>query len=83
MWDDVIHTCGNQLLFCDDACIDAWLDRTGNPEGYRMDLTTLWRFASQWYTGRLDRGYARREPADARSSFRSVGLHGAFWGLTD
>lgn len=83
MWDDVIHTCSNQLLFCDDACIDAWLDRTGNAEGYRMDLTTLWRFASQWYAGRLDRGYARREPADARSYFRSVGLHGAFWGLAD
>ncbi|MEZ5250459.1 MAG: organomercurial lyase [Ilumatobacteraceae bacterium] len=45
MWDDVIHTCSNQLLFCDDACIDAWLDRTGNEEGYRMDLATLWRFA--------------------------------------
>ena len=83
MWDDVIHTCSNQLLFCDDACIDAWLDRTGNAEGYRMDLTTLWRFASRWYAGRLDPGYARREPADARSYFRSVGLHGAFWGLTD
>ena len=83
MWDDVIHTCSNQLLFCDDSCIDTWLERTGNHEGYRMDLATLWRFAAGWYAGRLDRGYTRREPADARSYFREVGLHGAFWGLTD
>lgn len=83
MWDDVIHTCSNQLLFCDDGCIDSWLDRTGNAEGYRMDLTTLWRFASQWYAGRLERGYRRREPADARTYFHDVGLRGAFWGLPD
>ena len=83
MWDDVIHTCSNQLLFCDDSCIDAWLERTGNVEGYRMDLATLWRFASRWYEGRLDRGYARREPAQARSYFQSVGLRGPFWGLDD
>jgi hypothetical protein len=55
MWEDVIHTCSNQLLFCDDACIDAWLAHTGHAEGYRMDLATLWRFAAGWYAGRLDR----------------------------
>ena len=83
MWDDVIHTCSNQLLFCNDACIDRWLDNTGNVEGYRMDLATLWRFASDWYTGRLDRGYRRREPAEALSYFEAVGLSGPFWGLPD
>jgi hypothetical protein len=83
MWDDVIHTCSNQLLFCGDACIDAWLASTGRPEGYRMDLATLWRFSSRWYEGRLDHGYARREPAAAAAYFREVGLHGTFWGLPE
>lgn len=83
MWEDVIHTCSNQLLFCDDACIDAWLARTGHTGGYRMDLPTLWRFAAGWYAGRLDRGYKRREPADALSYFADVGLKGAFWGLPE
>lgn len=81
MWDDVVHTCGNQRIFCDAACVDAWLDRTGHERGYVMDLETLWRFASDWYTGRLDRGYARREPAAAAGYLRSVGLSGPFWGL--
>lgn len=82
MWDDVVHTCSNQLLFCDDACIDRWLARTGRAEGYRMDLDTLWRFAAGWYQGRLERGYRRREPADAHAYFRQVGLQGPFWGLS-
>ena len=81
MWDDVIHTCRNQLLFCDDACIDRWLGQTGNQEGYRMGLATLWRFAAGWYAGRLEHGYRRREPADARAYFAEVGLTGPFWGL--
>lgn len=81
MWDDVIFTCSNQMLFCDDDCLDGWLVKTGHAEGYRMDLETLWRFASRWYAGRLDRGYQRREPADALSYFQEVGLSGPFWGL--
>lgn len=83
IWDDVIHTCSNQLLFCDDQCIDAWLGRTGHDEGYRMDLATLWRLAAGWYEGRLDRGYQRRDPTEAVQYFHNVGLSGAFWGLPD
>jgi hypothetical protein len=81
MWDDVIHTCGHQLLFCDDECIDRWLERTGNVEGYRMDLATLWRLAAGWYAGRMERGYQRRDPAQARAYFADAGLSGPFWGL--
>jgi hypothetical protein len=80
MWDDVVHTCGNQRLFCSESCVSAWLDRTGNERGYVMDVATLWRFASRWYEGRLDRGYVRREPSDAAEYLRSVGLVGPFWG---
>jgi hypothetical protein len=46
-----------------------------------MDLSALWRFAAGWYRGRLERGYRRREPADAAEYRRSVRLSGAFWGL--
>jgi Alkylmercury lyase len=81
MWDDVVHTCRNQRLFCNTACVDSWLARTGHPHGYTMDLSTLWRLAEHWYDGRLDRGYVRREPAAATDYLRAVGLSGAFWGL--
>lgn len=81
MWDDVVHTCGNQRLFCSDACVATWLTRTGRPHGYTMDLATLWRLARGWYAGRLDYGYTRRSPASAQDYFASVGLSGPFWGL--
>jgi hypothetical protein len=81
MWEDVVHTCGNQRLFCGERCVADWLERTGCERGYVMDLGTLWRLARGWYAGRLDRGYRRRDAAEATEYFRSVGLHGPFWGL--
>jgi hypothetical protein len=81
MWDDVVHTCGHQRIFCREACVDTWLTRTSHDRGYVMDLTTLWRLAKGWCAGRLDRGYARRDPAEATAYFSEVGLEGSFWGL--
>jgi hypothetical protein len=83
IWEDVVHSCGNQRLFCSTACVDAWLARTGHERGYVMDLDALWKLARGWYRGRLERGYRRREPSEAAEYFRSVGLHGPFWGLPD
>jgi hypothetical protein len=81
MWNDVVHTCRHQRLFCSKACVDGWLARTGNRCGAVLDLDTLWSLASRWYDGRLAPGYVRREPAEAKAYFRSVGLSGTFWAL--
>ena len=81
IWDDVVNSCAHQRIFCDDACVERWLATTGNELGYVMDLATLWRLARDWYRGRLERGYQRREPVAAKEYFRQVGLHGPFWGL--
>ncbi|MBM7472262.1 organomercurial lyase [Subtercola frigoramans] len=80
IWDDVVHTCANQRIFCGEECIDRWLLATGNERGSVFDLATLWRLAEHWYEGRLGSPYARREPSEAKAYFQSVGLHGAFWG---
>ncbi|MEI5583269.1 MULTISPECIES: organomercurial lyase [unclassified Agromyces] len=80
VWDDVVRTCSHQRIFCSEDCVDAWLSRTGNERGYVMDLPTLWRLAAHWYEGRLDSPYRRREPAEAKEYFASVGLTGPFWG---
>ena len=82
MWDDVVYTCANQRIFCSEACVTSWLDRSGCQRGYLMDLPTLWRLAAGWYAGRFERGYIRREPSAAADYLRSVGLSGPFWGLT-
>ena len=81
MWDDVVHSCANQRVFCDDGCLGAWLGREHRERGYATDLATVGRLASGWYAGRLDRGYVRREPSAAHDYLRQAGLAGAFWGL--
>ncbi len=81
IWDDVVRSCGNQRLYCGAACVDAWLERTGNARGSVLDLPTLWRLAQGWYAGRLEHGYTRRDPSTAAAYFREVGLAGSFWGL--
>lgn len=83
IWDDVVHTCSNQRIFCDEDCVEDWLETSGNDRGYVFDLLTLWRLAQHWYEGRLDSPYRRREPVEAAAYFRQVGLRGAFWGLED
>lgn len=83
VWDDVVYACSNQRLFCSAGCVQAWLTSTGQAQGYVMDLATLWRLASGWYNGRLDSPYQRKDPPSAASYFRSVGLRGHFWGLSD
>jgi hypothetical protein len=83
VWNDVVYACSNQRLFCSEECVQTWLARTGQTQGYVMDLATLWHLASGWYSGRLDSPYQRKDPRSATEYFRSVGLHGPFWGLSD
>lgn len=83
LWDDIVHSCAHQRLFCSVECVDAWLAETGLARGYVMDLGTLWRLARGWYAGRLARGHVRRDPVGAAAYFAEVGLHGRFWGLED
>jgi hypothetical protein len=83
IWPDAEHACKNQRIFCSHACVNDWLERTGNQRGYVLSLSVLWRLAAHWYDGRLDSPYQRREPALAAEYFRSVGLSGQFWGLPD
>jgi hypothetical protein len=58
----------------------SWL-RLVAARGYVMDLGTLRRLAAHWCDVRLERGYVRREPSQAASYLRGVGLAGSFWGL--
>ena len=80
-WEDIIHACGSQRIFCSEDCVASWLATNKLPRGYVLSLETLWRLASHWYDGRLDYGYQRKGAAEAAQYFRSVGLDGPFWGL--
>ncbi|MET0704422.1 MAG: organomercurial lyase [Mycobacterium sp.] len=80
VWNDVVHGCQHQRIFCDDHCLDLYLTELSPTDpGFRFDIPTLWNLARHWYEGRLDRGYQRRDPASAATYFASVGLTGPFW----
>ena len=81
MWTNVVFTCGNQRIFCNEICLDTWLQNNKYEKGYVMSLDTLWSLATRWYDGRLDLDYQRRDPSTASQYFRQVGLSGSFWGL--
>ena len=82
MWDDVVHTCSNQRLFCGEACVDAWVEGVGEAKGYVMDLATLWRFASHWYDGRLAMRLHPAGPGDRAAVLpRLSACVGPFWGV--
>lgn len=81
IWDDVVHTCSNQRIFCNETCVENWLSASGNQRGSVFDLSTLWRLSQGWYAGRLSSPYRRPEPVEAHQYFRQVGLRGEFWGL--
>ena len=81
IWDDVVHTCAHQRLFCDERCVDDWLARDRRRSAATCwTWPTLWRLAQHWYDGRLEHGYTRRDPSTAAAYFREVGLSGPFWG---
>src|SRR4051812_26277960 len=80
VWNDVVHACQHQRIFCNNACLDDYLaTHNETDQGARFDIPTLWRLASSWYAGRLERGYQRRDPSSAASYFAEVGLTGPFW----
>ena len=41
VWDDVVHACSNQRIFCSRACVSSWLDAQGLEEGSVFPLETL------------------------------------------
>src|SRR4029453_10425001 len=62
VWDDVVHACANQRLFCGEGCVATGRERTGTRRGDGLALPTLGRLAAPGYAGGLRRGYPRREP---------------------
>jgi hypothetical protein len=83
VWDDVVHACQHQRIFCNDTCLNLYLaEHSPTDPGFQFDIHTLWNLARHWYEGRLDREYKRREPSSAAAYFASVGLTGPFWDTT-
>jgi hypothetical protein len=82
-WDDVVGTCTNIRLFCDQSHAEAWTARAApQPAGRVISAVTMWRLAQPWYGDRLDPDWSPRPTDAAQRLLRQVGLTGGFWQLT-
>ena len=78
-WDNVIHACATFQPFASQDEIEPWCRRHALPLGHVMDLQALWRFASDWYGGCLDKPWRKRSPNEVQPLFAAHGLGGDFW----
>ena len=78
-WDNVIHACGNMLVFEDEAAVDGWCRRHRMPRGDTQPLGTFWEFARVWYGKHLDPQWRKWTSGEASALFKRFGLGGDTW----
>lgn len=71
------------LLFRSEDHLEAWLASGERPRGEVLTLDRQWALAARWFAGRNEPTWRKRTAAEAEALFRSVGLGGDFWRLTN
>jgi len=67
------------LFFRSEELITAWCHARGVPRRPAVRLDQLWHLAVIWYGTRLEAESRRPGPAEMRTIFEGLGLHGDFW----
>jgi hypothetical protein len=80
-WDNVIFACSSFQPFRTEQEVADWCARHALPRGAILSLPQLWRFASDWYGGYLEKPWRKRTRAEAEALFQRHGLTGPFWSL--
>jgi hypothetical protein len=78
-WDNIVFACASFQPFASETDIDAWCARHAMPRGATMDMSQLWRFASDWYGAYLREPWRKRTPDEIRALFARHGFTGPFW----
>ncbi len=73
LWDNVIYTCANMLVFKNENQIDDWCQRHNVTKGQVLSLEKAWELSKLWYGNYLDDTWTRKTPEYAESLFRKVG----------
>ncbi len=82
-WDNVVYTCSVQLLFRDEAEVDAWCATRGIPKGDVRPVEQIWNFAREWYGHHADADWTKWSMQQAAELFARHGLNGPVWSLSD
>ena len=82
-WANVVYTCSVQLLFRDEAEVDAWCATRGIPKGDVRPIERIWNFARDWYGRHADAHWTKWSTQEAAELFARHGLDGPIWALSD
>lgn len=82
LWDNVIYSCANMLVFRTTEQVDEWCKRHNVAKGQVVPIEQAWDLAIAWYGNYLDDAWTRKSRQQAESIFEKVGLNDSFWRLT-
>ena len=82
-WDNVLYTCSVQLLFRDEAQVDAWCATRGIAKGDVRPLEQIWNFSRQWYGRHADADWTKWMVREAISIFARHHLDGPVWTMAE
>ncbi len=82
-WDNVVYTCSVQLLFRDEAQVNAWCAARGIPKGDVRPIEQVWNFAVEWYGRHADLDWTKWTVREAIEIFARHHLSGPVWSLAD
>jgi hypothetical protein len=78
-WDDVLATCGDLRLYCNEEHVRDDVRRRDVPLGAVVEAWRMWRLALSWYGDRLDPDYAPTTARDRQRLLVEQGFDEAFW----
>jgi hypothetical protein len=78
-WDDVLATCGDLRLYCNEEHVRDDVRRRDVPLGAVVEAWRMWRLALSWYGDRLDPDYAPTTAPDRQRLLIEQGFDEAFW----
>ena len=83
VWENVVYSCSNMLLFESEEAVDQWVKRHRVPKGDVQPIEVVWELAKAWYGRHLDRDWQKWSISQAREIFAGLGLSGDTWELPD
>ena len=83
VWDNVIYTCSNMLIFENEQQVDIWSQKHNIPKGDLQPIENIWNFSKKWYGNHLNPEWTKWTIDKAKQMFREYNLNGKIWELKD
>ena len=83
VWDNVVYSCSNMLVFENKEQINHWSVRHNIPKGDIQPIEKFFEFSKKWYGNHLNPEWTKWTIDEAKHIFREYELKGNIWNLGD